>query len=823
MHIPGTESYNLLRSLPSQKDVDWTKRLYLLPTITFSTIYDFLVDRKMLLRKVSYIENALDSREDAPIGKNNPQASDTLPNVMDNPTVKVDGESWYESVEYTRSLDKAYRFFKDGHVQDIKYHPWDNQPDVVCVTTTVLPSMRKDRIYHVTLIIRESSARVITAYCTCPAGLSGCCNHVTASLYCLEDYVHMGLREEELKGCTEKLQRWNQPKKQHMEPRPTDEVSPFKAEYGKEKHRKRQHVNKWDCRPDSRRIVDPNRARKLRESLVIIEKKRMDEAEFDMCTATTEKTRKVAHEKKCMLSSYGTSCFLQILDEEPAPSENRQEELRKLRIERAKKKQQLYKQQLSYKQTCVQHDHGYSCLSSDVPPTKQQQQQQQPESEYKIHTLVDDLYSNHVKIDPSTIKELEALTREQSKSEKWLCERQLRITASVMKEVCHHRASTKCEAFIRKKLSTTPINVPAINYGKSNEHAAITGYVNHQRSNGKIIQIESCGIFVHHKNCWLAGSPDAIVYDSTEVNHQKGCLEVKCPYVCEKRSIKDSCKEVSGFCLMEKEDILQLSKSHAYFYQVQTQMYVTGFHWCDFFIWSSTGEPFLQRINYDAVFMGKALLTAKAFYFHKFLPAVAQYFIVQPSCFGNTTGIGSNTTGDGSNTTGIGSNTTGDGSNTTGDGSNTTSKGNNTTGDGSNTTGIGSNTTGDGSNTTGDGSNTTSKGNNTTGDGSNTTSKGNNITGEGSNTTGDGSISHGTDLEKVADSEDLELVAVFSKPSTCLQSLQILLDHLMLKRHSVNGDGSCLYHAVAHQAGLITASSTGDEVVSRHLRLVFHR
>ena len=40
----------------------------------------------------------------------------------------------------------------------------------------------------------------------------------------------------------------------------------------------------------------------------------------------------------------------------------------------------------------------------------------------------------------------------------------------------------------------------------------------------------------------------------------------------------------------------------------------------------------------------------------------------------------------------------------------------------------------------------------------------------------------------------------------------------MLKRHSVNGDGSCLYHAVVHQAGLITASSTGDEVVSRHLR-----
>jgi len=65
----------------------------------------------------------------------------------------------------------------------------------------------------------------------------------------------------------------------------------------------------------------------------MIEKKLIDEAESNLWTATTEKARKVANEKKCMLSGYGTSCFLQILDEEPAPSENKQEELRKLRIE----------------------------------------------------------------------------------------------------------------------------------------------------------------------------------------------------------------------------------------------------------------------------------------------------------------------------------------------------------------------------------------------------------------------------------------------------------------------------------------------------------
>lgn len=32
VHRPGTKSYNLLQSFPSQKDVEWTKQLYMLPT-----------------------------------------------------------------------------------------------------------------------------------------------------------------------------------------------------------------------------------------------------------------------------------------------------------------------------------------------------------------------------------------------------------------------------------------------------------------------------------------------------------------------------------------------------------------------------------------------------------------------------------------------------------------------------------------------------------------------------------------------------------------------------------------------------------------------
>ena len=47
--------------------------------------------------------------------------------------------------------------FQDGHVQKIKYHPLPSVPDHICITTTVLPSMRKDRIYNVTVFIHESA------------------------------------------------------------------------------------------------------------------------------------------------------------------------------------------------------------------------------------------------------------------------------------------------------------------------------------------------------------------------------------------------------------------------------------------------------------------------------------------------------------------------------------------------------------------------------------------------------------------------------------------------------------------------------------------
>ena len=225
-------------------------------------IYNFLTDRKVILQKVSCLESVADVR-----------AEKYSQNDAKDETISLSEDKMNSSVatEYTRKLDKAYRYFQDGHIQDVKYHPIPNLSDFVCVSAKALPSMRKDRLYNVTIVICESACSVVTAYCTGPAGLCGCRNHISRTVYCLEDYIHQDLQEDEKKSCTECLQQRNQPRKQNADAQPTNEVLITKKVYRVEKRAKIYKVHEWDCQPISKRIVNPNRAHCLQKCLCDIQ------------------------------------------------------------------------------------------------------------------------------------------------------------------------------------------------------------------------------------------------------------------------------------------------------------------------------------------------------------------------------------------------------------------------------------------------------------------------------------------------------------------------------------------------------------------------
>ena len=81
------------------------------------------------------------------------------------------------------------------------------------------------------------------------------------------------------------------------------------------------------------------------------------------------------------------------------------------------------------------------------------------------------------------------------------------------------------------------IDTPAICYGKHHEAIAIKSYVDYQSKEGTAVQVNSCGLSVDPSMPWLAPSPDAIVVDPTQEHQKIECLEVKCPYVCEKNHL----------------------------------------------------------------------------------------------------------------------------------------------------------------------------------------------------------------------------------------------------------------------------------------------
>jgi len=61
-------SCRLLQSAPPPNDPQWTNQLHKLPKVTYDIIYDFLVDRKVLLRKASHLENIVDKNADVSEG-----------------------------------------------------------------------------------------------------------------------------------------------------------------------------------------------------------------------------------------------------------------------------------------------------------------------------------------------------------------------------------------------------------------------------------------------------------------------------------------------------------------------------------------------------------------------------------------------------------------------------------------------------------------------------------------------------------------------------------------------------------------------------------
>lgn len=170
------------------------------------------------------------------------------------------------------------------------------------------------------------------------------------------------------------------------------------------------------------------------------------------------------------------------------------------------------------------------------------------------------------------------------------------------REVCHVRGHSSAES-LAVRISRPGCQTAEMRRGLQLEPKAIEEYcmvrdVNHY----------PCGFVIHPDAPWLGTSPDGLIYDP-KAEPVFGLLEVKCPNV---KSYVD-CSY-----LRVRDGVLQLKNTHAYYWQVQGQLLITGLKWCDFVVYTED-DLFIQRIERDEGILETIKGKADYFFFYVYL------------------------------------------------------------------------------------------------------------------------------------------------------------------------------------------------------------
>ena len=402
-----------------------------------------------------------------------------------------------------------------------------------------------------------------TAYCVCPAGLAGCCNHVTALIYALEEFIRLGLREESRLPCTSKLQQWNQPRQRHVAP---SRVIVEKEEFGKRK-RRRTDRRMYDPRSVNLRFSDPVEHRQLLDEL---QAEHNEQAAAD-CTGN--------------VSRYGLTCLRNALL--PTSSE----------------------------ESSSADDDEVPC-SSEGSGSNSDTESLEPPLSTPV-TGVEDFLSKYVSVTAQEAAEIEAQTSGQSATNMWFSERRKRITATSVKSVACRRKPDFSPIVVRKLSGGQFRGSVATRYGLEKEDVALQDLKLEIEGNlGEPVEVQSSSLVVNVDKPWLSATPDGVLSTSDNTF----LVEIQCPYTARDLTIAEAVVQLKS-CLEERDGVFKLKRIHTYFYPVHAQMYVSNIVTCIFLVWTQR-EMFKEIIKLDAKFVNLVVPKLEKFYFDHLLPAL---------------------------------------------------------------------------------------------------------------------------------------------------------------------------------------------------------
>lgn len=90
--------------------------------------------------------------------------------------------------------------------------------------------------------------------------------------------------------------------------------------------------------------------------------------------------------------------------------------------------------------------------------------------------------------------------------------------------------------------------------------------------------------------------------------------------------MEELCSNKSSFFFQNCDGQFKLKEKHSYYYQVQGQLHITNWKWCDFVVWDpqATEKLIIERILYNENFWKLSMYPKlKQFYLGSMLPELA--------------------------------------------------------------------------------------------------------------------------------------------------------------------------------------------------------
>ncbi|XP_053373009.1 uncharacterized protein LOC128546478 [Mercenaria mercenaria] len=203
------------------------------------------------------------------------------------------------------------------------------------------------------------------------------------------------------------------------------------------------------------------------------------------------------------------------------------------------------------------------------------------------------------------VADIELCTRQQRDSDMWMEQRKGRLTASK-----HHAVKSKMN-IIGKSAGAHPVKVtplvaeifghgrdisfvPSVRHGQNSESKAMEELVTLLLPAHSNLTFRKSGLYVKKDLPYIAASPDGILTCNC---CGQTVIEIKCPYkIFGKVSVQDGYQQLDY--LQSDGTSITLKESHPHYFQVQSQMAVTGIHRSMFVVWSGVGCPLLVPIKF---------------------------------------------------------------------------------------------------------------------------------------------------------------------------------------------------------------------------------